>query len=89
MDTAKMTSATAASTEARLKELMASFSEKTPKQMRTIRNNLNNRIKSFEDEAKFGKTLPKISASHMFFDFTLKECKMLSEVVAKIIKGQK
>ena len=89
MDTSKMASANAASTEARLKELMASFSEKTPKQMRTIRNNLNNRIKSFEDEAKFGKALPKISGSHMFYDFTLKDCKVLSEVIAKIIKGQK
>ena len=32
----------------RLDELKASFADKTPKQMRTIRNNLNNRIKSFE-----------------------------------------
>ena len=77
------------SNDVRIKDLIASFSEKTPKQMRTIRNNLNNRIKSFEDEAKFGKELPKISASHMFYEFTLKECQMLSVAAGKIIKSQK
>ena len=39
----------------RLKLLKDSFAEKTPKQMRTIRNNLNNRMKSFEDELRYGK----------------------------------
>jgi len=72
----------------RLAELKASFAEKTPKQMRTIRNNLNNRIRSFEDEMKFGKTLPKLSASHMFFEFELKELKDLLVAAQRTIKNQ-
>lgn len=55
--------------------------------MRTIRNNLNNRIKSFEEEMRFGKTLPKISASHMFYEFELKELKELQEAAMKKIKS--
>ena len=68
-------------------ELKASFADKSPKQMRTIRNNLNNRIKSFEDEMKFGKTLPKVSASHMFFELELKELKEIYEFAMKKIKA--
>lgn len=70
----------------RVKALVASFGEKTPKQMRTIRNSLNNRIKSFEDEMKFGKSVPKVSASHMFFEMELKELKEILEVASKKIR---
>lgn len=76
------------SVESRLKLLKESFAEKTPKQMRTIRNNLNNRIRSFEEEMKYGKTLPKLSASHMFYQFELKDLKMLLEAAQKTIKSQ-
>lgn len=76
------------SVEERLAQLKASFAEKTPKQMRTIRNNLNNRIRSFEDEMKFGKTLPKLSASHMFYEFELKELKELLVAAQRTIKSQ-
>lgn len=75
------------SVEERLAQLKASFAEKTPKQMRTIRNNLNNRIRSFEDEMKFGKTLPKLSASHMFYEFELKELKELLVAAQRTIKS--
>lgn len=71
----------------RLNELKKSFLEKTPKQMRTIRNNLNNRIKSFEEEMKFGKALPKLSASHMFYELELKDCRELLEAAMKKIKS--
>ena len=71
----------------RVKELVASFKEKTPKQMRTIRNSLNNRIKSFEDEMKFGKTLPKVSASHMFFELELKDLQEVREAAMKKIRA--
>jgi tRNA(Ile)-lysidine synthase TilS/MesJ len=74
------------SVEARLKELKASFADKTPKQMRTLRNNLNNRIKSFEEELRFGKALPKLTASHMFYEFELKELKELLELSMKRIR---
>ena len=75
--------------EERKKLTVSSFSEKTPKQMRTIRNNLNNRITSFEQELKVGKTLPTLSASHMLYDLDLKECRALLEAAKKIIKNQK
>lgn len=71
----------------KVKELKASFADKSPKQMRTIRNNLNNRIKSFEDETRFGKTLPKVSASHMFFELELKELKEIFDFAMKKIKA--
>lgn len=71
----------------RVKDLKDSFKEKTPKQMRTIRNSLNNRIKSFEDELGFGKSLPKISASHMFFEMDLKDLKEIREFAMKKIRA--
>jgi hypothetical protein len=74
------------STAQRVQELKASFKEKTPKQMRTIRNNLNNRIKSFEDEMKYGKTLAVLTASHMFYGLELKELRELQEHALKRIK---
>lgn len=75
------------SPEERVKALIETFKDKTPKQMRTIRNNLNNRIKSFEEELKFGKTLPKLSASHMFYELELRELRSLEVAVKKKIKS--
>lgn len=73
----------------RLKVLKDSFAEKTPKQMRTIRNNLNNRMKSFEDELRYGKGLPVITHSHMFFDLSYKDLKELYEFTMKRIRLDK
>ena len=67
----------------------SSLGDKTAKQMRTIRNNLNNRISSFEQELKVGKSLPTLSDSHMLYGFDLKECRLLLEAAKKIIKTQK
>jgi len=66
---------------------VAGLGEKTPKQLRTIRNNLNNRISSFEQELKVGKSLPALSASHMLYNFDLKECRALLEATKKMIKN--
>jgi hypothetical protein len=77
------------SVEERVKSLIESFKDRTPKQMRTIRNNLNNRIRSFEEEMKYGKTLPKVSASHMFYEFDLKDCKKVLEAAMKQLKTLK
>lgn len=73
----------------RLNELLAGFAEKTPKQMRTVRNNLNNRITSLEAEFKLGKAAPALSKSHMLYDFDLGECRKLLEAAKKVIKTQK
>jgi ribosomal protein L7/L12 len=70
-------------------ELEKSLKEKTPKQMRTLRNQLNNRIKSFEDELGFGKKLATISASHTLFGLTLKDCKELLVKTKTVLKSQK
>ena len=75
--------------EERKKLSVSALSEKTPKQLRTIRNNLNNRISSFEQEMKVGKALPNLSASHMLYEIDLKECRLLLEAAKKIIKTQK
>lgn len=75
--------------EERKKLLLESFEKRTAKQMRTVRNNLNNRITSFEQEMKYGKALAKLSASHMLYEFDLKDCKMLLEAAKKVIKAQK
>jgi hypothetical protein len=69
--------------------LLKSFGERTPKQMRTVRNNLNNRIVSFEQEMKFGKALPALSASHLLHGFDLKDCRLLLEAAKKQIKKDK
>ena len=73
----------------KIMDLIASFSERSPKQMRTIRNNLNNRISSFEGELKFGKKLPTLSASHMLYEFDLLECQKILLAAKKQIKSQK
>lgn len=74
------------STDKRLQELKESFKEKTPKQMRTIRNNLNNRMRSFEEELRYGKALPNLTHSHMFFGLEYKDLKDLHEFTMKRIR---
>jgi hypothetical protein len=83
------TNVSSITTNDRFKVFQASFNDKTAKQMRTVRNNLNNRISSFEQELKVGKKLPTLQASHMLYDFDLKECRLLLESAKKIIKTQK
>jgi len=61
----------------RIDEILNTLSDRSPKQVRTLRNQLNNRIKSFEDELSFGKKLSKISESHALFGLNLKDCKDL------------
>lgn len=65
---------------------ISSLSDKNPKQMRTLRNQLNNRISSFQDELKFGKKLPNISESHALFGLNLKECQELLEASKRELK---
>jgi hypothetical protein len=50
-----------------LKDLIAGLPEKTDKQLRTIRNNLNNRIASIKNEDKGLGKAKIISKSHMLF----------------------
>lgn len=74
------------SNDKKLNELKNSFKDKTPKQMRTIRNNLNNRMRSFEEELRYGKALPNITHSHMFYGLEYKDLKELHEFTMKRIR---
>lgn len=76
------------STDKKLNEIVVSFKDKSPKEMRTLRNALNNRIKSFTDEASFGKELPSLSASHKLYGLTMAQCKELLEQSKKELKSR-
>ena len=58
----------------------------SPKKIRTLRNNLNNRIESFTSQRIQPKELQK---SHMLHGMELEDCSVLLEVVKKIIKQSK
>jgi predicted transglutaminase-like cysteine proteinase len=73
----------------RIDELLKKLDERTPKQMRTLRNQLNNRIKSFEDELQFGKKVAKISESHSLFGLTVGDCKDLLIKAQQKLRGMK
>ncbi|MCP4915146.1 MAG: hypothetical protein GY909_18650 [Oligoflexia bacterium] len=57
-----------------------------PKRLRTLRNNLNNRISNFESSDGKGKELQK---SHILFGLSEQECRELLKQVQKLIKEQK
>ncbi len=55
----------------------------TPKKMRTLRNNLNNRIESFKKDGDSAKELQK---SHMLFGLGDQECRELLIRVQRLVK---
>lgn len=55
----------------------------TPKQLRTLRNNLNNRLESFRSSGDGAKALQK---SHRLFGLSEGECMALSEEVFQELK---
>lgn len=56
-----------------------------PKRLRTLRNNLNNRISNFEASDGKGKDLQK---SHILYGMSEAECRELLDRVQKLIKAQ-
>tara|TARA_R110002072_G_scaffold534_7_gene4134 strand:- start:38100 stop:38309 length:210 start_codon:yes stop_codon:yes gene_type:complete len=66
-------------------EKLENMTEWKPKRLRTLRNNLNNRIKNFEATSGRGKELQK---SNVLYSLTEQECRDLLEKVSKIIKDQ-
>ncbi len=64
----------------RLEKLKADLEEFSPKQMRTLRNNLNNRIQSFTNTFKEPKDLPE---SHKLHGLEEGECRELLGIVKK------
>ena len=64
-------------------EIVAGITERKDKSLRTLRNNLNNRISSFEHSDKFGKSLKELKESHPLSAFSKKDCKEILELVQK------
>ena len=64
----------------RFDELIAQLDSFSPKQMRTLRNNLNNRLQSFSNSFKEPKELPE---SHKLHGLEEGECRQLLGIVKK------
>lgn len=60
--------------------------EYTDKKLRTLRNNLNNRIESFKKDGDGAKIL---QASHKLYGLTEKECRELLEKVKNLLFNKK
>lgn len=56
-----------------------------PKQLRTLRNSLNNRLQAFKEKGEEGAK--KLSPSHRLFDLTDVDCKKLLDEVQKKLKA--
>lgn len=59
------------------------LTELTPKKLRTLRNNLNNRLESFKNSGDGAKELQK---SHVLFGKTQGECQSLLQDVHRELK---
>ena len=60
--------------------------EFSDKKLRTLRNNLNNRLESFKSAGEKAKVL---SASHMLYGKDQAECAKLLIIVQKLLKKRK
>ena len=73
------------SAEKRFKLLCESLPEIKEKHLRSLRNNLNNRLKSFKDEAH-GPKAKQLQLSHPLYDFRPGECEKLLVLVQKELR---
>jgi len=55
----------------------------TPKRLRTLRNNINNRLQSFKN---IGDKAPELQKSHALAGMTQKQCEDLLVQVQRILK---
>ena len=62
------------------------LAEWSPKKMRTLRNNLNNRLESFKTSGDNAKPLP---ASHTLHGLSPEGCQDLLRTVTKLLKTKK
>ncbi len=62
---------------------LAELSSWSPKQLRTLRNNLNNRLSSFELKSE---KIVELQKSHVLFGKGERECKELLQQVLQVIK---
>lgn len=73
----------------RLQELAESLADKSDKQLRTLRNNLNNRITSFTNEDKFGRKAKDLQGSHPLAELGPGECKELLQLVSQEMRRRR
>lgn len=71
------------------KTLLEGISERTDKQLRTLRNNLNNRLTALVAEDKMGRKPKELKESHPLYGLGLKDCKDLIEHALKEMKKRK
>lgn len=72
-----------------LEQLISELEERSDKQLRTLRNNINNRLTSFQNESRFGKNLKELQVSHPLYGLEHSECKELLEHVSKELRRRK
>lgn len=75
--------------EKRFKILMETLSEIKEKHLRSLRNNLNNRLRSFQEESAYGRKAKELQVSHALYDFRPGECEKLLEAVQKELRTRK
>ncbi len=73
----------------RLKYLLTSLPEIKEKHLRSLRNNINNRLRSFQEELDFGKKVKELQLSHALFDFQKGDCEILLLAVQKELRCRK
>jgi len=67
-------------------EKFENLEEWSPKRMRTLRNNLNNRLASYKASGEKAKSL---QASHALYGLSEDDCKELLKRVTTLLKSQK
>ncbi len=67
-------------------EKFADLSEWSPKKMRTLRNNLNNRLASYKTSGDNAKPL---QTSHALYGLSEENCQELLKKVTKLLKNKK
>ena len=66
-----------------MKTDISDLTQLTPKKLRTLRNNLNNRLESFKG---YGEAAGELQKSHMLAGLTEGQCKALLEDVLREMK---
>ncbi|MCK5884562.1 MAG: hypothetical protein KAG61_12800 [Bacteriovoracaceae bacterium] len=70
----------------KLQKLEEGMTERKDKSLRTLRNNLNNRISAHERSEHYGRALRELKESHPLYGLSLKDCKDLLDKALREIK---
>ena len=72
----------------RLELLLKSLPSLKERHLRGLRNNLNNRLKSFKGESLYGTRAKDLQPSHPLYDFLPGECEHVFMAVQKELKAR-